>query len=491
MKHPFLLAAIALSIILGLTPSVAQIPRLLSYQAILTDTLGVPKPDGLWSVTFRLYDVQSGGSALWTEGKTIQTKSGLFSTVLGDQVVIPPSLKFDKPYWLSVQIAAQPELSPRLPLTAVGYTLNSAAADTAKFALSAPLQGVIDSARVAGAAGIARDLQLPIHAYTNNPNYGLIIENDGKGDAIRAYSYDTVANYAAVYAYNNASTGSGTGVFTGSTKGLGLYAYSGGTDAIEATTSTAGKSCLYAHSSNGYGATCRSSTSFGLKVGGGDASNIDLVGDILLEGNLGEIFTFGNVLDLYSNGNVAIDLDNANGNNGYSEFEIYNAADVAVFRVDESGNTFANGTKSAMLHTDTHGDRLVYATESPEVWLEDIGDAQLQGGTATVNFEGIFSQTINTAVPYHVFVTANSSQPVWLFVAEKDHDGFTVKGVGLTGQPADCSFDYRVVAKRRGYESVRLAPIDHSVNSKTRVEASPAVTTPQVEAPIPIKDTNR
>jgi hypothetical protein len=34
--------------------------------------------------------------------------------------------------------------------------------------------------------------------------------------------------------------------------------------------------------------------------------------------------------------------------------------------------------------------------------------------------------------------------------------GFTVKGVGLDGKPSACEFDYRVVAKRLGYEDVRL-----------------------------------
>jgi len=33
---------------------------------------------------------------------------------------------------------------------------------------------------------------------------------------------------------------------------------------------------------------------------------------------------------------------------------------------------------------------------------------------------------------------------------------FTVRGVTLDGQPAECAFDYRVAAKRLGYEGVRL-----------------------------------
>jgi hypothetical protein len=128
----------------------AQIPITLSYQGILTDSLGNPKSDGTYSITFRLYDAESSGSVLWTEAKTLEVKRGLFTTVLADQVPFSASVKFDKPYWLSIQVASQPELSPRIPLSAVGYSIHSIKADTASFALTTPQQTFVDSARIAG-----------------------------------------------------------------------------------------------------------------------------------------------------------------------------------------------------------------------------------------------------------------------------------------------------------------------------------------------------
>jgi hypothetical protein len=126
----------------------AQIPRTLTYQGLLTDTLGTPLPDGSYSMTFRLYQTSNGGSALWQEVRTLQTKRGLFSTNLGE--VTPLGLSFDRQYWLGIQINGNPELSPRMALTASGYSLRSQKADTAAYALTAPQQGVVDSARVAG-----------------------------------------------------------------------------------------------------------------------------------------------------------------------------------------------------------------------------------------------------------------------------------------------------------------------------------------------------
>lgn len=130
--------------------SPAQIPRTLSYQGILSDTAGVPKPDGVYGITFRIYPVSVGGSPLWTEAQIVSTRRGLFSAVLGEISLFPDSLRFDKKYWLSVQVSPDPELNPRIQLTAVGYSLRSWIADTAQYARNAPGALAVDSARVAG-----------------------------------------------------------------------------------------------------------------------------------------------------------------------------------------------------------------------------------------------------------------------------------------------------------------------------------------------------
>ncbi|HEY68654.1 MAG TPA: hypothetical protein G4N97_10355, partial [Thermoflexia bacterium] len=106
------------------------------------------------------------------------------------------------------------------------------------------------------------------------------------------------------------------------------------------------------------------------------------------------------------------------------------------------------------------GRRLLYAVESPEVWFEDFGSASLTDGEARVTIEPIFAQTVNLEEEYHVFVTPVCQEPVLLFVTEKDATGFTVRGVTLEGRPSGCSFDYRIVAKRLGYEDLRLEEAD-------------------------------
>jgi hypothetical protein len=82
--------------------------------------------------------VPNGGTALWKESKALTLKKGFFAALLGDRVPLPDSLVFDRPYWLSVELAGE-VLSPRLPLSAVAYSLGATTAshaDTARYAIS-------------------------------------------------------------------------------------------------------------------------------------------------------------------------------------------------------------------------------------------------------------------------------------------------------------------------------------------------------------------
>jgi len=114
----------------------AQIPRTLSYQGVLTDNTGKPRPDGNYTFKFCLYGSNSGGSPIWCESKSLPVKNGLFSTVLGEQALFGAAVKFDQQYWLGIQVGNEPELSPRIALTSVGYSFSSLRADTASVSVA-------------------------------------------------------------------------------------------------------------------------------------------------------------------------------------------------------------------------------------------------------------------------------------------------------------------------------------------------------------------
>ncbi|MBC8400427.1 MAG: tail fiber domain-containing protein [Candidatus Marinimicrobia bacterium] len=137
MKTRFLTFIIMLVILAMPYIGQAQIPRTLSYQGVLSDETGSPKPDGSYTFTFTLYNTSTGDAAIWTETKTLNVARGLFHTALGDLEPFGAAVEFEEPYWLGILVAGEPELSPRIQLTSVGYSFNALRADTASFALSA------------------------------------------------------------------------------------------------------------------------------------------------------------------------------------------------------------------------------------------------------------------------------------------------------------------------------------------------------------------
>jgi hypothetical protein len=100
------------------------VPQTLSFQGTLRDGNGSLVPDGDYQVTFRIYDVASAGDALWEETQQAPVNGSVISAVLGE--IMPLSLPFDTPYWLGVQLGDDPELEPRVALTASPYSLNVA-----------------------------------------------------------------------------------------------------------------------------------------------------------------------------------------------------------------------------------------------------------------------------------------------------------------------------------------------------------------------------
>ena len=62
------------------TDSSAQVPDLIPFQAVLTDSTGALVEDGNYNVTFAFYSSATGGSSLWSETQVVATADGLFST---------------------------------------------------------------------------------------------------------------------------------------------------------------------------------------------------------------------------------------------------------------------------------------------------------------------------------------------------------------------------------------------------------------------------
>lgn len=134
--------------------------------------------------------------------------------------------------------------------------------------------------------------------------------------------------------------------------------------------------------------------------------------------------------------------------------------------IDNNGNFSCFGTKSAVVDVDG-GSRQValYAVEAPENWFEDYGLGQLSSGSAHIVLDPTFAQTVNTNLDYHVFITPRG-ECEGLYVTGLTPSGFEVRE--LHHGSSSVAFDYRIIAKRKNYENLRLA--DRTKQSK-RLEA--------------------
>jgi hypothetical protein len=118
---------ISLLILLGILASstslIAQVPRTISFQGVLTDGTGEAISDGQHELLIRLYDSQQGGQVVFTETHFTEVTDGLFNILIGSVSLIPSFLEFDQAYFLGIAVDNDPELVPRTALTAVPYAL--------------------------------------------------------------------------------------------------------------------------------------------------------------------------------------------------------------------------------------------------------------------------------------------------------------------------------------------------------------------------------
>jgi hypothetical protein len=93
---------------------------------VVTKTTGVNIADGDYSFTFRIYDVSSAGTHIWTETKTLTVTNGIFQTLLGDVTSLPGSVDFNTDnLYLGINFNSDGEMSPRVRFAAVPQAMNA------------------------------------------------------------------------------------------------------------------------------------------------------------------------------------------------------------------------------------------------------------------------------------------------------------------------------------------------------------------------------
>ena len=104
MNHNIFIISLIVLVSLA-SMSLAEIPKMINYQGMLTDNSGTPL-SGAYNLTFKIYTDTTGGSSIWTETQNgVQVQNGLFNVILGKQTAL--NLAFDQQYWLEVMVGAE------------------------------------------------------------------------------------------------------------------------------------------------------------------------------------------------------------------------------------------------------------------------------------------------------------------------------------------------------------------------------------------------
>jgi hypothetical protein len=279
---------ILIFILIGIPLCYAQIPHMISYQGLLTDMDGIPRPDDSYTFLFRFYTSETGGAHIWEETHTLQVRQGLFSLILGSVNPFGSEVMFDQPYWMSVEVTPDPELSPRILLTATGYSIRAANADIAETVADATItasklatdsnpnmssqvltwNGTGLSWQVPAGSG---GLTLPFEGIVNQGNAAFSITNNN-GDALRGFTQFSNGVYGFSSAGGNGISGyseTGLGVIGFSNTGIsGVYGESkinGGAGVWGVNNAGAGSSGIWGESNAGIGVRGNSQSGMGMR----------------------------------------------------------------------------------------------------------------------------------------------------------------------------------------------------------------------------------
>jgi len=131
----------------------------MNYQGYLTDSGGASVNDTV-SMIFRIYDVESGGSALWSETQNgVVVSDGLFSVLLGSETPLNESTFHENPsLWLGTTVGSDEEMAPRELLTSAPYAMVSDVPD-GSITLAKLADDSVSSAKIQNGHVASVDLQ--------------------------------------------------------------------------------------------------------------------------------------------------------------------------------------------------------------------------------------------------------------------------------------------------------------------------------------------
>jgi hypothetical protein len=298
--------------------------------------------------------------------------------------------------------------------------------------------------------------------------------SDTSGDVTGVYGTTESPDGQAVYGHNTGESGQSIGVYGVSDSASGIAILGASTTTSAAAFGVVGNSASPTGAAVGGTNTSTSGDAIGVEGSTGSPTGFAVSGKATATTGVA-IGTFGATA---SDSGVAVE-GNATSDTGSTKGvfgAIASPEGVAVYGygvgASEEGGTVTDRPLGAWGDTNQEGGIGVLGTADDTIavagynnanvatgsfqndWFEDAGSARLSHGAAVVRLEPTFAQTINGGLEYHVFLTPKGDCK-GLYVTNETADGFEVRELG--GGSANIAFDYRIMARRKGYENVRLA----------------------------------
>jgi hypothetical protein len=230
----------------------ATVTQNINYQGKLTDASGNPLT-GTYSIQFRLYEFESGGSALASSLESVQCTNGLFTVSLP----FAATRYNGRALWLGIAVGSDAEMTPRQEIRPVPYALSLRP----------------------GAYIVSNDGSAALNLHNSNGGSALSLITQYIGVPALDISTSTYTGSTGVNVNTAGENSNGAKIKTTGTNSDGIYVENTGSNSygVNVSTTQFGSPGFYAattgDSSQGLAANTWGSNSPGIDVGGWGSGN--------------------------------------------------------------------------------------------------------------------------------------------------------------------------------------------------------------------------